>query len=452
MAETLGVWHFPCAALHAPFVNICHFTNTFLPHVGGVARAVQTLLEDQLAAGHGVLVVAPEFDEGPAPPRLERSVVRVAALTHFNDSDFSVRLPLAAALDERLAGFPAGLVHAHHPFLLGDTALREAARRGVPVVFTHHTLYEHYARYLPVRSDAAGDFAADVATRFANRCAAVVAPSRSVRDLIVERGVTAPVHVIPTGIDVALFAAGDGAAGRAALGLPAEAQVIGHLGRLAGEKNPRYLAASIGVALRLRADARALVVGDGPARGEMSEVFSELGVAPRVVFAGKLAGRRLRDACAAMDVFAFASRSETQGLVLAEVMAAGVPVVALDAPGARDVVRDGKNGRLLAADASELVFARVLANALRRVATRLRWAEGARRTAATLDRARTGRRLLALYAEVMREHERALRASAVNPALARLVTEGQIIADKTGALLRAFAGGAPPAEPAPAGP
>ncbi len=422
-------------------MNICHFTNTFLPHVGGVARAVQTLLEEQREAGHRVLVVAPEFAEGEAPARIERHVVRIAAFTHFNDSDFSVSLPLAAALEERLADFPADLVHAHHPFLLGDTALREAANRDVPVIFTHHTFYEHYIHYLPVRSEAAGEFAADVATRFAQRCAAVVAPSRSVRDLILSRGVSVPVHVIPTGIDTRLLATGDGARARGSLGLPADVPVIGHLGRLAGEKNLRYLATALGLALRAWPEARGLIVGDGPARAEMEDVLSSLGVRPRVVFAGKLGGRRLRDACAAMDLFAFASLSETQGLVLAEVMAAGVPVVALDASGVREIVRDGKNGRLLAADASEEVFARVLVNALRRVATRLRWAEAARRTAATFDRGRTTRRLVALYASVVREHRRTPRAaSAFQPALARLVTEGQIIADKAGALFRAVTG------------
>jgi hypothetical protein len=128
-------------------------------------------------------------------------------------------------------------------------------------------------------------------------------------------------------------------------------------------------------------------------------------------------------------------------LVLAEVMAAGVPVVALDASGVREMIRDGKNGRLLPANATEEVFSRVLVNGLRRVATRLRWAEAARRTAATVDRSRTSRRLLSLYDEVVREQSRARRTSSLKPALARIVTEGQIIADKAGAFLRAVTGG-----------
>jgi 1,2-diacylglycerol 3-alpha-glucosyltransferase len=116
--------------------------------------------------------------------------------------------PFATLLSERLAEFRTDLIHTHHPFLLGDTALREASTRQVPLVFTHHTLYENYVHYLPVDGEAMAEFAADVATRFANRCTAVVAPSQSVSDLIRSRGVTVPVHVIPTGIDTQTIATG----------------------------------------------------------------------------------------------------------------------------------------------------------------------------------------------------------------------------------------------------
>ena len=440
-------------------MRICHFTNTFLPHVGGVARAVQTLLEDQRRAGHRVLVVAPEFDEGPASAAIERSVARIPAFTHFNDSDFSVRIPFAAALSERLSAFHADILHAHHPFLLGDTALREAANRQVPVIFTHHTLYERYTHYLPVESTAVGDFAAEVATRFANRCAAVVAPSESVRDLIVSRGVTVPVHVIPTGIDTRRLASGQGERARLRLGLPSGVPVVGHLGRLAAEKNLPYLAEAMGLALQRVPAARALVIGDGPARADMEKTFSALGVSGRVVFAGQLTGARLLDACAAMDLFAFASTSETQGLVLAEAMAAGTPVVALDASGVREVVYDGENGRLLPAEAATGDFAGALAGLLDEPAARASQAAAAHATAAKLDRARTSARLLALYEETVAsrraaDQDASALAKAVKPVVERIATEGRIIADKTGALLNALQGdtASPPEAVQPATP
>ena len=429
-------------------MKIAHFTNTFLPHVGGVARAVQTMLEDQRAAGHRALVVAPGFAERAAPRAIERHVARIPALTNFNNSDFSVRLPLAAALSERLSKFRADILHAHHPFLLGDTALREAANRQVPVVFTHHTLYERYTHYLPVESEALGNFAAEVATRFANRCAAVVAPSESVRDLIVSRGVTVPVHAIPTGIDTARLASGQGRRARSRWNIPADAPLIGHLGRLAPEKNLPFLAEAIALALEQNTEARALIIGDGPSREEMDKIFAERGVAERVVFTGKLTGARLLDACRAMDLFAFASTSETQGLVLAEAMAARSPVVALDASGVREVVKDGENGLLLPTDSPANVFGKSLRDALADRDRLARWSEAAVATAAGLDRAKTSARLLALYSELIdarraeNENDSALKR-AIKPVVERIATEGRIIADKTGALLDAVNGNAP---------
>ncbi len=424
----------------ASLMRIAHFTNTFLPHVGGVARAVQTLLEDQRRARHRVLVVAPEFEKGPAPSRIEKSVVRIPAFTNFNHSDFSVRIPFAAMLSERLADFRTDLIHSHHPFLLGDTALREAASRHVPIVFTHHTLYENYTHYLGVENEAAAEFAAEVATRFANRCTAVIAPSASVRDLIVSRGVEVPVHVIPTGIDTHLIGSGDGAHSRKRWGLPARALVIGHLGRLAAEKNLRYLANGMAQALRHLPHARALIVGDGPERAEMVSLFAKAGVSDRVVFAGKLTGASLRDACKAMNVFAFASHSETQGLVLAEAMAAGAPVVALDASGVREVVRDRVNGRLLPAKAPVASFSRALVGALEHPETLRKWRTAALATAAGFDRARTGETLLALYSQLIAARRAESEQESdfervVQPVLERIATEGRILADKAGALL-----------------
>lgn len=427
-------------------MRICHFTNTFLPHVGGVARAVQTLLEDQRRARHRVLVVAPEFAEGPAPARIERSVERIPAITHFNDSDFSVRLPVAAALSDRLANFQADLLHAHHPFLLGDTALRESASRHVPIVFTHHTLYERYTHYLPFDSDALQGFAAELATRYANRCSTVIAPSASVRDLIVKRGVTVPVHVVPTGIDVAAIAAGRGARARQRWGVPADALVVGHLGRLAEEKNPLLLAEAMAMTLGRREEAWALVVGDGPARHRMEAVFTRHGgaVRRRVMFTGKLTGSRLHDACAAMNVFAFASRTETQGLVLAEAMAAGAPVIALDASGVREVVRDGQNGRCLPAGADALEFAATLADVLSRREILEAWSAAARRTAAEFDRTVTSSALLRVYQEARERHHAATAMSTPledvwDPFIERLATEVRLIADKAGSMVRAIA-------------
>ena len=105
-------------------MKICMMTNTYLPHVGGVARSTSTFAEEYRNMKHKVLVVAPEFEGKPLSKHAAAIVERVPAIQKFNGSDFSVRLPLAAGLSDRLDAFNADIIHAHHPFLLGDTALR----------------------------------------------------------------------------------------------------------------------------------------------------------------------------------------------------------------------------------------------------------------------------------------------------------------------------------------
>ncbi len=325
-------------------MNILIFTNTFTPHVGGVARSVEAFTEEYRTRGHRVLVVAPEF---PDMPQDEVDVVRIPAIQNFNASDFSVVLPIHPQLSETIDAFRPDIVHSQHPFLLGMTAVRIARHRGLPLVFTHHTLYERYTHYVPGDSPALKRFAIELATRYANLADQVFAPSESIRDLLQQRGVTTPIAVVPTGVRLEHFAHGDGAAFRRKMGIPQDAFVVGHLGRLAPEKNLAFLAQAVADFVGNHPHAHFLVIGTGPSENSLREIFARAGLEARLHVAGILQQQALADALHAMDLFAFASTSETQGMVLTEAMAAGLPVVALDAPGAREVVRDQQNGRLL---------------------------------------------------------------------------------------------------------
>ncbi|MBI1389309.1 MAG: glycosyltransferase, partial [bacterium] len=319
-------------------LRIVMMTNTYLPHVGGVAKSVHQFTERLRERGHRVLVTAPEFDGAPQD---EIDVIRTPAIQRFNGSDFSVRLPIPMMLTNALDSFNPDVIHSHHPFLMGDTALRSASHRRKPLIFTHHTLYEQYTHYVPGDSPAMRRFAIELGTSYANLCDRVIAPSQSIESILTERGVIAPITVIPTGVDLHEFAEGDGARFRHRLGLEKNHILIGHVGRLAPEKNLEFLARSVAGFIQSTQSAHFAVVGDGPSRGAIENAFHERSISERLHCTGKLSGRDLIDAYAAMDVFAFASLSETQGMVVSEAMAGGAPVVALDAPGVREVVTDG---------------------------------------------------------------------------------------------------------------
>lgn len=335
-------------------LNIVMMTNTYLPHVGGVARSVETFARACRERGHRVLIVAPEFKDATLS---EVNVVRIPAIQNFNGSDFSMVLPMSAVLRERLDAFRPDIVHSHHPFLLGSTAVRIAARYGIPLVFTHHTMYERYTHYVPGNSRRMQRFVIELATQYANLCHQVIAPSSSIAEIIQTRGVKTPISVIPTGVDVECFGRGDGEAFRRIYGIPLDCLLLGHLGRLAEEKNLDFLAKAAIEFMRAHSNSYFILIGSGPSKEAMVQLFCASGLEKRLVCAGTLELPLLASAYRAMDVFLFTSFSETQGMVVSEAMAAGVPVIALNAPGVREVVRDNHNAWLLPADSSAVEFA-----------------------------------------------------------------------------------------------
>ncbi len=345
-------------------MNILMMTNTFTPHVGGVARSIERFSRRFRHLGHGVKVVAPEFD---GMENLEPGVIRVPAVRHFNKTDFSVVLPIPRLLNEAMEEFRPDVVHSHHPFLMGGTALRVAHTYHLPLVFTHHTKYEDYTHNVPGDSLLLKRFVTNLASNYANLCDQVFVPSESISKLVIGRGVQAPVAVVPTGVEVDSFQRGDGPGFRSQSGITQDAFVVGHLGRLSVEKNLPFLIRSI---IRFMNNYKAqrpvhcLIVGAGPMQSSVRDAFAAAGLKHRLHMAGVLDEEHLADAYHAMNLFAFASKTETQGMVLTEAMASGVPVVAMDAPGVREVVENGVNGCLLQTqDTTEF------ANALLSIAT-----------------------------------------------------------------------------------
>lgn len=337
-------------------MKIAMFTNTYLPHVGGVARSIHTLEERCRDKGHDVRVIAPEFDGAETSPH----VLRVPAIQNFNGSEFSVRLPIPTVIRDFMEEFQPDVIHSHHPFLLGDAALREAWKSRIPIVFTHHTLYERYTHYVPLDSEGLKRAAIQMATGYCNLCDLVIAPSESIAHLLEERQVKCAIEVIPTGIDTGKFASGRNQRYRDQLGIPATAKVIGHVGRLAEEKNLHFLAEAVAGCLEKAPDAVFLLVGEGESRDDMFDVLAPYVEQNRVFHPGRQSGDDLTDAYAAIDCFAFSSQSETQGMVLAEAMAARTPVVALDGPGVREILRHGENGLMLKSDATPAEFSKAL--------------------------------------------------------------------------------------------
>ena len=409
-------------------------TNAYLPLVGGLERSIESFSKEYRKRGHRVVIVSPEYENSPEK---ELDVIRVPALKHFYGSKFSVKLPITGFFLEALGDFKPDLIHAHHPFLMGDTALRLAYAHKVPLVFTHHSLYEENVG----DSETVKKFVIELSTGYANCCDYVIAPSESVAEMIRARGVKTKIEVIPTGLHLNQYKKTAGNF-REEFKIPEDAFVAGYVGRLAPEKNLPFLTRAVASFLKKEKEALFLVVGSGPSEEALLNHFKEQKLEDRLRLAGEMKGEKLIKAFQAIDVFAFSSQSETQGMVLNEAMAAGAPVVGVDAPGVRDIVRDKINGRLVLNE-SEEEFAEALSWILKRApAEKRKLIAEAKKTAKQFSMQRCANKALQLYGSLQpaKGFQRKLEEKDWFPFMKRAEAEWDLLCNFTKATMGAAFG------------
>jgi len=337
-------------------VRIALFTNNYLPFCGGVTISVETLRQGLEAAGHEAWVFGPRL---AGAQDSSTRIVRYPSIPATTYPEFALAVPYSRRIARTFTGLDFDVVHAHHPFLLGPAARRLARRTRRPLVFTYHTRYEKYAHYVPLPLGLVESAAIRLSASFAARADAVLAPSTVVRDELHARGVRTPIAVVPTGIDLARFRPGERAAARRRLGVADGDALVLYVGRLDREKSVERVLVAFDRIASTVASARLVLVGHGTEAERLRRLASGLSVAPRIRFLGVRPHDELAECYQAADVFLFASETETQGLVLAEAAACGLPAVAVDAPGCDEVVRDGETGILTKSDPAALAEAAI---------------------------------------------------------------------------------------------
>jgi len=359
-------------------LRIAIFGESYLPYLSGVTVSTEALARGLGAAGHEVLLVVPAPRRailpgtagaiGPDPG--------IAWLPSFQlpgpaPAGYRVPWPLPSPALRAAAAFAPDVVHAQSPFVSGLMARRIARRVGAPLVFTHHTRFGDYRHYLGPLAAPGSALVATYLLRYWAGCAGVVAPGSELAAEITARlGVRRHplVRVIPTGIEVAAIGALAARDPRVLAGWPSDAVVVASLGRLAPEKSIDLLLEAFVAAAADIPALRLVLVGGGPSEASLRERVAAPDLAGRVHLTGGLPRLEALALIRGADVFLAASRTETQGLVLAEALAAGLPVVALAGPAVADSVRDGVDGLVVASEPPGGRSER-LADALRRLAT-----------------------------------------------------------------------------------
>lgn len=324
------------------------YSNNYFPFVSGVTISVERLRQGLEALGDRVLLFAPRYREPACDDGGD--IERAPTLLAFGEQgEFRLSNPFLPRLRRRLRSFKPDIIHVHHPFWLGSLGLFMGRRLKVPVVYTYHTRLEHYAHFVPLPGLLFRNLISHyLIRRFSNKCQGVVVPTDSAEEYLRVIGVTTNTLVQPTGIDVKRFRDVDAsrlAERREALGIADNEVVLVSVSRISKEKNIEFMLEALAL-LSGQGESRfrLLLVGDGPARSHIQSRVEALGLADRVVLVGAVPPDEMPLYYHLGDIFVFASKSETQGMVILEAMSAGLPVVSVRSSGIDDVVIEGENG------------------------------------------------------------------------------------------------------------
>lgn len=373
-------------------MRVGFFTEVYHPIVNGIVASLDGLAEGLRALGHQVYCFAPRvpgYEESDGP------VYRMPSLPLPVPTPYRLTVPVVSRRNRHAIINRLDVLHAHSPFVTGWMAVRYARRLRIPLVYTYHTRLEEYAHYVPFEPNATRRAASTLTRNFANLADAVIVPTPAMYERLLELGVTAPVEIIPSGIDLRHFAAGTRSEDlRRELGVAPDERMLLFVSRLAREKNVELLVRALA---QTRTPARLIVAGDGPEREALEELASRCGAGRRVRFLGAVERDRLPGLYASADAFVFASMTETQGLVLAEALAAGALVLAADAPQIREVL--GGAGRLIRPSAEAFAAAMSQVPALPDPAE----AEKARAAASRFGIEEQARKVAAIYARLTAE-------------------------------------------------
>lgn len=310
-------------------MKIGFFTDTYFPQVSGVATSIKTLKHELENKGHEVYIFT---TTDPNAKAMEKDIIRMPSVPFMSFKDrrlvvrgmwYAYRIAKELELD---------LIHTHTEFGAGLLGKLVGKKLKVPVIHTYHTMYEDYLHYVAKGKVLRPSHVKYFSRLFANHTTGVVCPSERVIDTLRSYGVTSPMRIIPTGIEIEKFERPDiteetRQAVRANLNISEDQLMILSLSRISYEKNIQAIIHGFSDVIMRLPQARLVVVGKGPYLDTLKELVDELELTDYVQFTGEVPNDEVAFYYHAADYFVSASTSETQGLTYTEAMAAGTPLV-----------------------------------------------------------------------------------------------------------------------------
>jgi len=321
-------------------------TDLYAIKTNGVVTSVRNLCSELEQKGHDVRILT--ISEKMAS-HSEGNVYYIRSLP-LGVVYPNVRVPATFRhrLIRELIDWKPDVIHSQCELFSFQFALHIARRTGAPIVHTYHTMYEHYMAYVLPSRKLGSHVVRFLSRKRLKKVDKVIVPTRKVEETLLGYGIKQSISVVPSGISLEQhrqrISLEERAENRRALGIRDDQLVLVNIGRLGTEKNVDELLQLFTEAIAKNENLVFLIVGDGPAKGELEHLAEKLGIAERVIFTGMVAPAEVQNYYQLGDLFVSASTSETQGLTYIEAAANGLPLLCREDKCLQDVIQQGENG------------------------------------------------------------------------------------------------------------
>ncbi|MCB1190963.1 MAG: glycosyltransferase [Leptospiraceae bacterium] len=350
-------------------LKIIYFSDTFLPKIDGITLSIKNFSELLSLRGHQFLICSPRYGEDDFY-RINENIKVERFFSGFLPSypDIKVVLPNPSKVRRVIKDFQPDLVHIHTPGLLGQYAINAAEKYGIPVVGTYHTLTSEQDTYISLyrmlkidklflkvnkfnkrlkikdmldfekytNFNITKKIILKVCNNLYNRCDLIISPSHLLKDQLIEFKIKKPITVVSNGMDLKRFHG-------EIKELNPNLKLL-HVGRISYEKNCDVVIKAFKIIQEKLPTATLTIIGDGPALSSLQLQAEQLNLKDKIIFKGFIDNSELHKHYPMYDLFITASTMETQGIVILEAIACGLPAIGVKSFAIPELVQDNING------------------------------------------------------------------------------------------------------------
>lgn len=377
-------------------MKIGFFANTYYPNTYGSTVSVEYFRKGLEKLGHQVYIFTPGFSG--YKDRHENVFRYPSVIWNYKKIKYPLAISYYPPVNKIAQELDLDIIHSHQPFSVGKDGMRQARRNKIPIVFTHHCRYEDYTHYIPIIPQLFLRWHVKRrATVFANKCNHVITPTKQIKQMIVSRGVTTKISILPTGIDWHKYQNGKRSKTRNKFGIKEDDICLLWVGRMQVEKNLNFLFEAVKGIIKNKQNLKMIFVGSGPEEGMLKKKTQKEGIEDKMFFVGLIKQEEIQDYYSAGDIFLQTSLTETQGMTTTEALASGLAVVAIRATGAVDLIENQQTGLLVEND--QECFINAINELIKNQKRRFQLGKNARKEARRYDYLEKARELEMIYLE-----------------------------------------------------